>query len=212
MRRPLTIGAIMVIAILLIVAGWSALTSDEPDATTRTAAALTTSSTTTTSSPTTTTSSSTTTTTSTPTTIPGPELGSFVVGYGFTDFGATPDEVQTALEPLFGMPSLDIGWMFEPLCPGTEFRFLQYGDRLFEFRVLFTDAELFETGDEQFFSYNYNGDLEVPVSPPDLTVGTRLAEFRRWTQRYIRSRIRSSLEELCISSRATPTSRACSVE
>jgi hypothetical protein len=179
MRRPLIIGAIMVIATLLIVAGWSALTSDEPDATTTTAAALTTSSpTTTTSSSTTTTTSPTTTSTSTTTTIPGPELGSFVDGYGITDFGATPDEVQTALEPLFGMPSLDSGWMFEPLCPGTEFRFLQYGDTLFEFRVSFTDAELFETGDEQFFSYNYNGDLEVPGSPPDLTVATRLAELQ----------------------------------
>ncbi|MDA2979694.1 MAG: hypothetical protein O3B42_08055 [Actinomycetota bacterium] len=86
--------------------------------------------------------------------------------------------MQTALEPLFGLPSIDSGWIFEPLCPGNEFRFLQYGDTLFDFRVLFTDADFFGTGDEQFFSYDYNGVLEVPVSPPDLTVGATVAELQ----------------------------------
>jgi hypothetical protein len=82
------------------------------------------------------------------------------------------------LEPLFGLPTIDSGWLDEPLCPGTEFRFFQYGDTLFDFRVLFTNGDLFvDGGVGHFFSYNYHGAMAVPVTPPDLTVGTKVSEL-----------------------------------
>ena len=180
MQRPLVIGAAVAAgAILLLVLGWNALRSDDPASTTTTVVAL--SSTTLAPTTTTTTVPPTTTTTiapSTTTTIPAPAFGFFVDGYGVVDFGATPSEVQTALEPLFGPPTQDSGWIVEPICPGEHIRFIQYGDAPFDFRALFTDADFFGTGDEQFFSFNYNGVLDVPVSPPDLTVGTSVAELQ----------------------------------
>lgn len=158
-------------------------TSDTADTTTTVPVTLTTSSTTTTTVPETTTTTTTTvpettTTTTTTTTIPEPEFGFFVDGLGVIDFGATPEEVAAAMEPLFGPPTNDSGWFAEILCPGDEHRFFQYGAVLFDFRLLFTDGDLFRNdGVGHFYSFIYKGETDVPVSPPDLTVGTSVAEL-----------------------------------
>lgn len=179
------IFAIGVLVALATVA--SACSSDSADNTTTTAeVSLTTTSaptTTTTATPSTTTAPTTTTTvpaTTTTTTLPEPEFGFFVDGFGIVDFGASPDEVQAALDPLLGPPTIDSGWLDEPLCPGDEFRFLQYGDTLFDFRVLFAVGDPFTDSivhPGYFFSYNYNGVTDVPVEAPALTVGTTVAEL-----------------------------------
>lgn len=167
----------MALAVVLVV---SACTSSTDDTTTTTSVALTstTVATTTTTVPATTTTTTTVPATTTTTTIPEPEFGFFVNGLGVVDFGATPEEVMAALDPLFGAPATDSGWIFEPICPGDEFRFLQYGDVLFDFRVLFTTAPLFQPeGTGHFYTFNYNGETDVGVEPPALTVGTTVAQL-----------------------------------
>jgi hypothetical protein len=115
----------------------------------------------------------------TTTTIPEPQFGFFLDGLGVVDFGATPDEVTTALEPIFGPPTFDSGWIDEVLCPGTEFRAFQFGDELFDFRVLFTNGDIFvDGGVGHFFTFRYKGATDVPVTPPDLTVGTKVSELQ----------------------------------
>lgn len=180
MRFPRTIRVLFVVGMLLVA---SACTSSTDSTTTTTQVALTSSTTapsttTTTVAPTTTTTTSPETTTTTTTTVPEPEFGFFVDGLGVVDFGATPDEVAAALEPLFGDPTTDSGWFAEILCPGDNHRFYQYGDVLFDFRVLFTDGDLFrDDGVGHFYTFVYKGETDVPVSPPELTVGTTVAQL-----------------------------------
>jgi hypothetical protein len=170
----------MVVALVVVV---SACTSSTGDTTTTVPVTLTTSSSTTSSTTTTTVPATTTTTvpvttTTTTTTVPQPDFGFFVDGLGVVDFGATPEEVAAALEPFFGEPTTDSGWFAEILCPGDNHRFFQFGEALFDFRVLFTDGDLFrDDGVGHFYTFAYKGQTEVPVTPPDLTVGTTVAQF-----------------------------------
>lgn len=169
------------LSLLAIAVLATACTSSTDDTTTTVPVTLTTSSSTTSTTTTTTTVPETTSTTvpeTTTTTVPEPEFGFFVDGLGVVDFGATPEDVAAALEPLFGDPTTDSGWFAEILCPGENHRFFQYGDVLFDFRVLFTDGDLFrDDGVGHFYTFAYKGETEVPVSPPDLTVGTTVAQL-----------------------------------
>lgn len=141
--------------------------------TTTTTSTTTTSTTTTTMAPTTTTVAPTTTTTEAPIV-----FGFFMDGLGVAEFGQAPDEVISALTDLFGAPSRDTGWIDEPICPGPMTRVVGFGVELFDFDVYFTTGDLFApAGTEHFHGYNYNGATPVPVSPPDLTVGTKVSEL-----------------------------------
>lgn len=185
-RKPLLSFRVVLAlcAVVLVGSGCSSDSSDTTDSTTSTTASVTTTAV----APTTTTTSTTTlppttTTTAPPTTtstiVPLPTFGFFVDGYGVVDFGATPAEVIAALEPIMGPPSGDTGWVYEPICPGTQFRAIRYGSELFDFRALFTDAGFFTpAGTGEFYSYNYNGTTPVPVSPPALTVGTTVGQLQ----------------------------------
>jgi hypothetical protein len=175
------ITMVLALGLLVTACGDDEAADTTATSTTTTAAETTTVAPPTTAAPTTTVAPTTTaapTTTSTTTTIPAPTFGFYTDGFGIVGFGATPDEVIAALDPLFGPPGIDSGWMNEPLCPGPEFRFFQYSDVLFDFRVLFTTGALFrDDGVGHFFTFNYQGDTPVPVTPPHLTVGTTVAEL-----------------------------------
>lgn len=166
----------LVVALLAI----SACGGDAATTTTTTTIAETTtttapSTTTTTEAPTTTTEAPTTTTT----TDPGPQFEFLPDGLGIVSFGASPEEVLAAMVPLFGAPSRDIGWIDEPLCPGPQYRLMDFGVGMFDLFVMFTTGDLFApAGTGHFFSYEYEGGVTVPVSPPALTVGTKLSELQ----------------------------------
>jgi hypothetical protein len=167
----------IVVALLLAV---SACGGDAATTTTATTGAETTTTTaaptttTTTEAPTTTTAAPTTTTTD-----PGPQFEFLPDGLGLVSFGATPDEVIAAMTPLFGPPSRDLDWQDEPLCPGPQNRFMDFGDGMFDLYLMFTTGDLFApAGTGHFFAYSYQGGVDVPVSPPDLTVGTKLSELQ----------------------------------
>lgn len=183
MRIRLAMG----IALMLVATGCG---DDAPAETTLDSTTTTAATTTTTAAPTTTTTTTeppattsepptTTTSTTTTTTVPPPDFGFEVDGLGIVQFGASPDEVVAAMTPLFGAPAIDSGWIVEPICPGPEFRFMQFSEELFDFRLLFTTGDLFVGGGVgHFFAYQYNGATPVPVNPPDLTVGTTLTQLQ----------------------------------
>lgn len=166
----------VLIALFLVVVACGDSTTDTTTtvaATTTTAAAITT-----TMAPTTT-AAPTTTTEATTTTVPAPVFGFLPTGLGVVDFGASPEDVVAALTPILGAPTKDTGWIDEPLCPQPLYRLINFGALPFDLTVIFTTAEFFApAGTEQFFGYSYEGELEVPVSPPALTVGTTLAQVQ----------------------------------
>ncbi|HEX5630385.1 MAG TPA: hypothetical protein VFY15_01870, partial [Acidimicrobiia bacterium] len=168
----------VIVALLLVAAcggSTTQTTATTSPSTTTTAAA------TTTTAPATTTTAATTTTTAptTTTTEPAPVFAFLPTGLGVVDFGATPEEVMAVLNPLFGTPTKDTGWIDEPLCPPPLYRLIGYGPGLFDFTVIFTTAEYFApAGTEQFFGYSYKGALDVGVTPPAVTVGTTLAQVQ----------------------------------
>lgn len=180
----------ILLALTLVVAGCgddSTLAPSTTGPTTTTTAATTTTATTvpptsttvaltTTAAPTTTTTAAPTTTT---TTTPPPEFSFDPDGLGIAHFGDSPGDVIAAMNALFGSPVADTGWIEEPLCPGPLNRFVEYGAGDFDFRVLFTNGDLFApAGTEHFYSYRYKGATPVPVSPPQLTVGTKVSELQ----------------------------------
>ena len=146
-----------------------ATTSSE--ATTTTAAVITTAATTVV---------TTTTAATTTSTVPAPAFGFFADGLGVVDFGASPEAVAATLTSMFGAPTIDTGWIVEPICPGPLYRMMNFGAASeFDLAVIFTTAEFFApAGTEQFFGYSYHGLLVVPVSPPALTVGTTVAQLQ----------------------------------
>lgn len=170
----------ILVVLMLVVAACGDSPAATTLATTTTAAPATTAATTTT----TTTAAATTTiaattTEATTTTVPVPVFGFFVDGLGVVDFGASPEAVVAALTPLFGASTQDTGWIAEIICPPPLYRLMGFGPGSFDFTVIFTTAEFFApAGTEQFFGYSYHGELVVPVSPPELTVGTTLAELQ----------------------------------
>ena len=177
--KKLSVGIALVF--IVVACGDSALTttSAAPAATTSTtlAATTTTASTTTTTQPATTT--TTTTVAATTTTVPPPEFRFRPDGLGLVDFGATPDEVLPVMIPLFGDPLRDTGWVDEPICPGSMNRFIDFGVDWGDFQLMFTTEGLFAPeGTGHFYSYRYNGATPVPVSPPELTVGTKVSELQ----------------------------------
>lgn len=171
------------IALLLIVVACgddaSDTTSTTTEATTTTVASTTTEATTTTVAPTTTAAPTTTTTVApTTTTTPPPQFEFRMDGLGVADFGDSPDSVIAALTAIFGEPFRDTGWINEPICPGPMTRVVDFGIELFDFQVLFSNGDQFApAGTEQFHGYLYNGASPMPVSPPQLTVGTTIAEL-----------------------------------
>lgn len=153
--------------------------SGSATSTTTTTVTTTTAATTTTTTPPPPTVESTTTTSSTTTTTMPPALSFEVDGLGIVDFGASPDDVIATLTALFGPSLRDTGWVDEPLCPGPMNRFVDFGVDLFDFQVMFTTGDLFApAGTEHFYTYRYNGGTPVPISPPDLTVGTTVAQLQ----------------------------------
>lgn len=173
--------SVAALALLLLVAACG----DDDAVTTTTAAPTTTATTvatTTTAAPTTTPATVPTTTTAattTTTTLPPPVFGFFPDGLGVVDFGASPDAVLAALNPLLGTPSKDTGWINEPICPPPLYRLINYGSLPFDLTVIFTTAEYFApAGTEQFFGYSYEGELTVPVDPPAITVGATLGDVQ----------------------------------
>jgi hypothetical protein len=173
-RRLLVIGSLVALI-------GAACGDDEAVLTTTTAAAATT----TTAAPTTTapatTTVPTTTTTVPPTTTttePAPVFGFFMDGLGVAQFGDPPASVIAALTDLFGDPVRDTGWVEEPICPGPTTRIVGFGVDIFDFDIYFTTGDLFApAGTEHFHGYDYEGATSVPVSPPDLTVGTKVSEL-----------------------------------
>jgi hypothetical protein len=134
----------------------------------------------TTSAPTTTVPPTTTTTVppTTTTTEPPPTFGFFMDGLGVAQFGDPPAAVIAALTDLFGDPLRDTGWVEEPICPGPMTRIVGFGDDFGDFDIYFTTGDLFApSGTEHFHGYDYQGATTVPVSPPALTVGTKISEL-----------------------------------
>jgi hypothetical protein len=176
-RRLLVVGSL--VALIAAACGDdSSVTTSTTSATTTTAATTTT----TTEPPATTTTEPPATTTTEPpattTTEPPIVFGFFMDGLGVAEFGDSPANVISALTVLFGDPSRDTGWVDEPICPGPMTRVVGFGVELFDFDVYFTTGGLFApAGTEHFHGYNYNGATAVPVSPPDLTVGTKISEL-----------------------------------
>ncbi|HSM02345.1 MAG TPA: hypothetical protein VK960_07915 [Acidimicrobiia bacterium] len=170
------IALVLVLALAAAACGDDdATTTSTTEAPTTTAAPATTTTSTTTSTTTTTTTSTTTTTTTLP---PPPPFGFFMDGLGVVDFGTTFDETLAAMTPIVGPPDIDTGWVDEVLCPGPEYRGLFWGDDA-QIWLMFTTGDLFRNdGVGHLFSYNYKGEITVPVEPPDLTVGTTLAELQ----------------------------------
>jgi hypothetical protein len=165
-------------ALLLLVAacGDDAISTTIPattssEATTTTAAVITTAATTVV---------TTTTAATTTSTVPAPAFGFFVDGLGVVDFGASPESVAATLTSIFGAPTIDTGWIAEPICPPPLYRMMNFGSAAeFDLTVIFTTAEFFApAGTEQFFGYSYHGLLAVPVSPPALDVGTTVAQLQ----------------------------------
>jgi len=94
-------------------------------------------------------------------------------------FGDPPPAVINAMTALFGPPTFDSGWVDEPLCAGPMNRFVEFGTEKFDFQLLFTTGDLFApAGTKHFYSYRYNGVTPVPVTPPELTVGTKVSELQ----------------------------------
>jgi hypothetical protein len=120
----------------------------------------------------------TTTTESTTTTAPGPTFGFYPDGLGIADFGDPPETVIAEVTAVLGPAEVDTGWVEEFLCPGPLNRLVVFAPGIFDFTLMFTTGGLFAPeGTEHFFSYNYAGNPPVPVSPPDLTVGTTVAQL-----------------------------------
>ncbi len=121
----------------------------------------------------------TTTVAATTTTVPLPTFRFEMDGLGVVQFGDSPDSVIAVMVDMFGPATRDTGWVDEPLCPGPMNRFVDFGVELFDFQLLFTTGDLFApAGTEHFFSYAYNGATPVPVTPPELTVGTKVSELQ----------------------------------
>jgi len=97
-------------------------------------------------------------------------------GLGVVSFGQIPKKVIAEMTAIFGPPTSDTGWVDEPLCAGPLNRFVEFGVEKFDLQLIFTDGDLF-ADNPHFYSYRYNGVTPVPVSPPELTVGTTLAEL-----------------------------------
>lgn len=175
MRRLLVIGSL--VALIAAACG-----DDEGVLTTTTSAATTTTAAPTTTAPSTTTLPPTTTTTTLPptttTTEPAPVFGFFMDGLGVAEFGDPPAAVIAALTELFGDPIRDTGWIDEPICPGPMTRIVGFGVDIFDFDIYFSTGDLFApAGTEHFHGYDYEGATPVPVSPPELTVGTKVSEL-----------------------------------
>ena len=172
-----------IVALLLVIA---ACGDDASDTTTTTTAVTTTVAPTTTEAPTTTTiaptttAAPTTTTTVAPTTTtePPPQFEFRIDGLGIAHFGDSPEEVIAAMTAIFGDPFRDTGWINEPICPGPMTRVVDFGIELFDFQLLFSNGDQFApAGTEHFHGYLYNGATPVPVSPPQLAVGTTISEL-----------------------------------
>lgn len=154
----------------------SPTTTAEPATTTSTAPSTTTTAAVTTTlppTPTTTTMPPTTTTTEAP-----PQFEFRMDGLGIVQFGDSPESVIAAMTDLFGEPIRDTGWIDEPICPGPMTRIVGFGIDIFDFDLYFTTGDLFApAGTEHFHGYDYEGATPVPVNPPQLTVGTTIAQL-----------------------------------
>lgn len=100
-------------------------------------------------------------------------------GLGVAHFGDSPDSVIATLTAIFGAPIRDTGWIVEPICPGPMNRIVGFGVDIFDFDVYFHTGDAFApVGTEHFHGYDYEGATPVPVSPPQLTVGTTIAQLQ----------------------------------
>lgn len=176
--------AVTALSLLLVITGCGDDASETTTTTTApatTTAPTTTAPTTTTSTTTSTTTMPTTTTTLAPTTTtePPPEFEFRMDGLGVADFGDSPASVIAALTAIFGVPIRDTGWIDEPICPGPMTRIVGFGVDIFDFDVYFHNGDLFApAGTEHFHGYDYEGATPVPVNPPQLTVGTTIAQLQ----------------------------------
>ena len=93
-------------------------------------------------------------------------------------FGQIPKNVIAEMTAIFGPPTADSGWVEEPLCAGELNRFVEFGVERFDLQLIFTDGDLFATDKAHFYAYRYNGVTPVPVAPPELTVGTTIAQLQ----------------------------------
>lgn len=113
---------------------------------------------------TTTTAATTTTVEATTTTIPpGASLSLRSDGLGDAPFGAEPDEVVAYVSVLVGEPVQDSGWVdaISRTCPGTEVRFVQWGD----LTLLFGDDSGVATGRRHFFAWSFGPAADIKASP-----------------------------------------------
>jgi len=99
-------------------------------------------------------------------------------GLGVIDFGATVDETLAALEPIIGPADIDTLWVDEVLCPGPTYRGFFWGEDA-QIWLMFTTGNLFrDDGVGHLYSFQYKGGIAVPTAPPDLAVGTTVAQLQ----------------------------------
>ena len=121
----------------------------------------------------------------TPPTLPPAPLSSIVLdesGIGGALFGDDPDRVIAFVGSLLGAATADTGWVAaDPasLCPGTEYRRVEWG----VFRLEFGDLSPFAEGRRHFTGWDYGTEGVLGQEPQGLitefgiTVGSRVDEL-----------------------------------
>ena len=157
-------------------------TTTVADTTTTTVAGTTTTTVagTTTTMPDTTTVPVTTTVTSPPgtTTVPvAPDTVSFTTegifaGDAWIHFGFDDEDTISAVTAVLGAPTVDSGWVAEPLCPPPVVRTVRWNDLW----LLFTQAEtdFWTAGVPHFFTYQYSGTSPELYTTEDIGIGSSL--------------------------------------
>jgi hypothetical protein len=144
-------------------------TTTVPETTTTTTSPVTT--TTTTPETTTTAPPDTTTTTTAPATVSFTNQGIYA-GEEWIYFGFDDEDTISAVTAVLGAPTIDSGWVAEPLCPPPVVRTVRWGDLW----LLFTQGEtdFWTAGVPHFFTYQYSGTTPELFTTEGIGVGSTL--------------------------------------
>jgi hypothetical protein len=113
----------------------------------------------------------TTTTTAAPATVSFTEHGIFA-GEEWIYFGFDDEDTIAAVTAVLGAPTIDSGWVDEPLCPPPVVRTVRWNDLW----LLFTkaDTDFWTAGVPHFFTYQYSGPTPALYTTEGIGLGSSL--------------------------------------